>query len=748
MNKYSYIETKQSLIKQIVFTMFFLLLSLTVDMLSAQPVSIKIDKNKSDGVLEKAKSAYDNYKFSIAAHYFEAYLLDYSNLNDFICKELADCYWQMREYDKSLWVYKLLSSAEFLNQHEKVRVAELYARHGQYQEAYSWLNQVVDYKAKAEAYNNTVALNQMKTDSLNWKLGFLNINTSYREFSPFFANNILFFSSNKPLSIETNAFDWDGNNFARLWQIPSANLINIPIAQGNDTTIIIKTTGINKKQIEVYDCGDNKPMKKTTSLFGNKAILNANSETIGTIVKGLSKIHFNAGSVSMDKNNHFYFSSNYSKAGSENTNRICLMEGLYTTQGITSISKLPFGDPNLYSVMHPAVNQDGTILVCSSDKPNGNGGFDLYYSERSDANQQWSPLKTFVNKINTIGNEVFPTISQSGFLYYSSDGKPGLGGLDIYRIPIQDAISGISNPVHLSYPVNSSADDFGWCQIDSTGSKGFFTSDRFNMNDNIYSFTYDPVLTPKIHKNLFIEGYVFEKKSMVPIVGTTIFLYNLQEDSVYIAKTDNKGKYHIPVRNASDIIIKAIDDKYINDCLSTHIILMPQSEDTIVNAPRNLLFDQFKVGFTWKLSNIHYDFNKWNIRADAMPILDSLIMVLNEQPITIELGSHTDSRGSFKYNERLSQHRADAAVAYLIQHGIDSKRITAKGYGEYKLLNKCSDGVPCTDEEQQVNRRTEVKVTGYTTPQKESESIDIVNLKNGDKVSRNLFPKDFFQECR
>ena len=398
--------------------------------------------------------------------------------------------------------------------------------------------------------------------------------------------------------------------------------------------------------------------------------------------------------------------------------------------------------------MHPAINLDGTLLVCSSDKAGGKGGYDLYYSKRSDINQPWDTLKTFGNNLNTIGNEVFPSITPDGYLYFSSDNIPGLGGLDIYRILLHDAIAGRGEIEHLSYPVNSSADDFGWTQQDITGVKGFFTSDRLNSDDNLYSYSYNPIKMLKRAKKSFIEGFVLEKQSLKPIMGATLFLYNIREDTVYVAKADKNVKYHFPVLTTSDIIIKAVNKKYINDCLSANILYEPQPKDTIQKAPRDLLLDKFKVGFKWKLSNIHYDFDKWNIRADAMPILDSLIMILNENLITVELGSHTDSRGSFKYNERLSQHRAESAVAYLIQHGIDSKRITAKGYGEYQLLNGCSDGVPCTDEEHQANRRTEVKVTGYTTPQKVSENIDPDKFKDGEKINKNDLPKDFFEECK
>ncbi|HEY5590873.1 MAG TPA: OmpA family protein, partial [Paludibacter sp.] len=153
---------------------------------------------------------------------------------------------------------------------------------------------------------------------------------------------------------------------------------------------------------------------------------------------------------------------------------------------------------------------------------------------------------------------------------------------------------------------------------------------------------------------------------------------------------------------------------------------------------------------------------KSNIRQDAMPILDSLVnltykysitldslvTVLREKPITIEIGSHTDSRGTFEYNNRLSEERSKSVVEYLVKHNIDPSRIIAKGYGEYQLLNKCVDGVDCTEAEHQVNRRTEAKITGFTTPQIVIEYVDTEKFKDGDRIDKSLLPKGFFDECK
>ena len=759
MNINSYTEMKLTINKIITLMILFFVLTINNNVLQAQTSS----NQSSSAFLYKADIAYHNMNYSIAADYYEKYLQKPAASSKDALTKLADCYWQMRQYDNALKVYKLLypMGNESASITEQIHISELFARNGEYQQASEWLKGISGYEQKCKMYSKRSALDRMKKDSTNWKVTYLNTNTKYREFSPFKLNNTLFFSSNKPVIAKAKAFEWDGNNFVRLWKIPVSSVDSGLIVPKDETLFAKKKTKTTNSLAGLYEYGDSKQKSDAANVLVNQSYIDGDLKPIGSIVKGLDKVHFNAGAISIDKNNHFYFSANYQKADKKGINRICLMEGLYDDSGVTKIHQLPFGDANSYSVMHPAINNEGTFLVFSSDKPNGKGGFDLYYTERKDVNRSWDSLKIIGSNINTAGNEVFPTITANGFLYYSSDATPGLGGLDIFRIPLTDILSGKGEPEHLSYPINSSGDDFGWTQ-DSTGTKGYFTSDRLNNDDNLYGFNYiltkqNEQLTPqaaanlpkeiKLPKKSFIEGFVVEKESLKPIEGATLFLYNKNSDKVFIAKTDELGKYRFPVVSNADITIKALENKYLSDCLNTSVTYELQPADTIQKASRNLFLDKFKVGFVWKLSNIH-DFNKTIIRVDAKPILDSLIMILNTHPIVVELGSHTDSRGSATYNAKLSQHRADSAIEYLLQHGIDSKRITAKGYGESNLLNKCADGVQCSEEEHQANRRIEVKVTGYTTPQKEPANIDVNKFKAGEEIDKSSLPNTFSDECK
>jgi outer membrane protein OmpA-like peptidoglycan-associated protein len=700
----------------------------------------------ANALIKKADIAYKNLSFSVAANYYESYIeKKYDIQSDDVLAKLADCYWQMREYDNAFRIYNVLyQTPEKAPQAEKHRIGELYARFGHYKQAAKWLNSLAGYQSKALVYNEKNKLESMKKDSLNWNLKFTNINTPYRDFSPYIVNDNLFFCSNKSLLEKKKAAGWDGNNYSHLWQIQISKIEGASTNQANNSQLRKDAKKFKTHSLaDVYELADVKSKNTSTNYLTDKQYMAANPNVVGTVVKGLDKIHFNAGTISVDKKNQVYFSANYPKPDKDGVNRIRLETGIYTKDGISSITELPFGDPNSYSVMHPAVNAEGTVLVCSSDMPNGKGGFDLYYSTRSDSKQTWSELKPLSENVNTLGNEVFPSITSDGKLFFSSDATPGLGGLDIYKISLADAIKSNGKVEHVSYPVNSSADDFGWTQ-DSTGTKGFFTSDRFSNNDNIYSFDYKFI---EQLKKIFITGFVKEKDSLSPLKGATVFLYNVTEDSVLITKADINGKYEFLVNPNSKIIIKAIEKSYTYDCLSAVGNNNSQQKDTTINAPRDLVLGKFAVGLVWKLNNIRYDFDKANIRPDATPILDSLVRILKKYPVAVELGSHTDSRGSFAYNERLSQHRADSAVAYLIKKGIAPERITAKGYGEYKLTNKCTDDVKCSEAAHQANRRTEVKVTDLAASPDEPETIDPDKYKKGDVLNIKEFPKHFFNEC-
>ena len=727
--------------------------------LEAQLLQKPSSKKKVSLITRKINLAYQESKYSVCADYIEYNLENQKDSIDIRDMKimLADCYWKMRKHSKALEAYRdLYPHKENLPTQTKIRIAELYARNAEYEIAGEWLDSIPGYEEKAAVYKNKNSIASMRNDSLNWQVSFLNINTADREFSPCVINKNLVFTSNKPLKVTKDGFGWDGSNYAHLWEVQISSIFSLP-----EMTINVVETKKSKEKknpelADVFELGDSKPSQDAVSLMLKKPVSKGAKDGIGKVVDGLSSREFNASTTSIDKSNRIYFSGNYPSEDKQGVNRICIMTGTYSpTAGISDVKVLPLGDPNAYSVMHPAISVDGNTLVFSSDKPGGKGGFDLYYTKRKNAKAAWDSIKV-IRSLSTRGNEVFPTISTNGTLYFSSDAMPGLGGLDIYRVNLQKAIDGTGKIEHLDYPMNSSYDDFGWTQKDKDGKMGFFSSDRLDNDDNIYSFIHNPL-------KLYFTGKMIDKKDGKPIVGGTVFLYNLKEDSVYVVKTDANGRYRAPISVSSEVVVKAIDNKHKNDCFNTTVTYIIQHKDTLQKAPRDFMMDNFKIGFVWKL-NTHYDFDKYDLRlADVqkldtmvkaitkddvkIPVLDSLVSILKEYPITVEIGSHTDSRGTVEYNDNLSLKRSEGVTKYVTEHGITPDRVTSAGYGERELTNNCADGVDCTKEQHQANRRTEVKVTGYTTYQKHAVDTDANLYKDGDKVHRSQLPAGFFDEC-
>jgi outer membrane protein OmpA-like peptidoglycan-associated protein/tetratricopeptide (TPR) repeat protein len=414
------------------------------------------------------------------------------------------------------------------------------------------------------------------------------------------------------------------------------------------------------------------------------------------------------------------------------TNRLKLYSSAFDGTKWGDVVPFPYNNEN-YSVGHPALSADGNTLYFVSDMPGGQGGTDLYMSKHT--NEGWAKPINLGSTLNTSGNEMFPDLHNDSILYFSSNGLPGLGGLDIFR---SSTIRNTwSKPANLLAPLNSPADDFGII-FSADENAGIFSSNREGGkgNDDLYTLC-------KVQDSILFAGFVKDKATMMPLANATVFAWNSRTGKVTIMKTDAAGHYSIYVKNGDKLTVKSMSKGFAPDLLSMDIST-PKPVKEI--APRDLLLSKFKVNQIFRLENIYYDFDKWNIRADASVELDKVVAFMNENsPITIELGSHTDSRGSFKYNERLSERRAESAVDYIVKHGISKDRITAKGYGEYKLVNKCSDGVDCTPEEHQANRRTEVKITGIVE-QKETpaeESLD--KYKAGSVMSIQMFDKNFFE---
>lgn len=453
------------------------------------------------------------------------------------------------------------------------------------------------------------------------------------------------------------------------------------------------------------------------------------------------EFHDGPAAFSYDGKSIYFTRSFYGKAKREGKYKTNLLKIYFAIKADTVWGEVKpfFLNSTEYSVGHPALSPDGQILYFVSDMPGGQGGTDIWMCIRKD--DSWGPAQNLGATVNTGENEMFPGTNAIGELFFASNGHAGYGALDIFKTRNQNGTWLL--PENMSAPINGSFDDFGIAF--APGEKNsFFSTNRPGGagNDDIYSFR-------KIEQPVSLAsiiGFVKDKTTLKPIAGATVFLYNTKTGIVKVLKTDAGGMYKTSIINPEDFIVKAMMGNYIADC--TPHTAIEQKTSTNISSPRDLLLDKLVENKTFSIENIFYNFDKYNIREDAGPELDKLVKIMNENAITVELGSHTDCRGSFEYNDKLSQKRAESAVNYIINQGIDKNRITAKGYGERQLTNKCSDGIECSPEEHQANRRTEIKIISLTTTSANPVLFNPDQYSEGQELHYEMLSTDFFSQCK
>jgi outer membrane protein OmpA-like peptidoglycan-associated protein/tetratricopeptide (TPR) repeat protein len=363
----------------------------------------------------------------------------------------------------------------------------------------------------------------------------------------------------------------------------------------------------------------------------------------------------------------------------------------------------------------PALSPDGRTLYFSSNRKGGYGGLDIY-SAQMDSRGRFGKIKNLGPDINTAGDDTFPYMADNSKLYFSSDGHPGYGMLDVFVVNRANGKTQIEN---LGQPMNSTSDDFGIYLFKPD--RGFFTSNREGGkgDDDVYTFVNDDPNLKVVNYSLQGITYNMRKDSTREILADTkVSLLDQGGDVMQEFVTGNDGKFLFRVYENENYVLLGDHDGYIikrqpYTTIGKSIPLESLKElVTNVTLDTLLVLDRLEKNKIFVLKNIYFEYNMADIRTDAAKELDKLVELLNDNPeIKIEMGSHTDSVASEVYNIELSQRRAESTVNYLIRKGIATERLVAKGYGESKPIarNTNPDGTD-NPEGRQRNRRTEFKI--------------------------------------
>lgn len=380
----------------------------------------------------------------------------------------------------------------------------------------------------------------------------------------------------------------------------------------------------------------------------------------------------------------------------------------------------------LSTYAHPAISPDGEWLYFVSDMPGGKGGLDIWRI-RLTANGPVG-VENLGDPINTPGDEMFPSFRPNGDFYFSSDGHPGFGGLDIFIATVgEDGRYHLSHP---GYPLNSQGDDFGMT-FQGQLNQGFFSSNRGDGRgwDHIFSF-YNPEIVQTI------RGWIYEQDG-----------YELTSGEARIVGSDGTnmrlgvrgdGSFEYVVKPGVDYIILGMCGGFLNHKEEIHVDSVKESK------VYDLQFPLASISAPVLIDNIFYAFDKATLLPESKNALDSLVLMLNENPnITIELSAHTDYRGAEAYNKTLSQKRAESVVRYLIDHGIAADRLTAVGYGEEKpktIRRKVAERYPWLKENDVLTEEFILKLKPD-----QQETANALNRRTEFKVLRttyNMFDKD------
>ncbi|CAI2768707.1 OmpA family protein [Flavobacterium collinsii] len=637
-------------IKYIASTIFLVLISLKS---SAQTASQK-----------KADKDYDQYAYIDAISIYER-VAEKGYKDEKIFQRLGNAYYFNGELTKAVKWYDVLFEINKEQEPEYYyRYAQTLKATGDYAKADKTLevfNKKIATDKRAILFeNNKNYLEQIKANSGRFEIVNAGINSTQSDYgSAYYDQKLVFASSRDTGGVAKKTFKWTNKSFTNLY---SAEL-------KEDGTLG------KPKRFE----------KKINSKF---------NESTPVFTKDGKTMYFT-------RNNFLD-----GKRGRDDQ-KITLLK-LYKAEFVNgkwvNVTELPFNS-NQYSTAHPALSIDDKKLYFASDMPGTLGQSDLF-SVTINNDGTFGKPENLGSSINTEGRETFPFISADNEIYFASDGRPGLGGLDVYvsRINNEGNFTEVEN---VGAPINGKQDDFAFI-INCENRRGFFSSNREggNGNDDIYEF----IETRKLLCDQKLKGIVVDQETNTILDNTKVILLDEQFKTIDEVVTGRDGSYSLKVKCNTIYYVRGAKQDY--ETKEIPVTIKGQTGETSLTIPLEKRIKSIGIGTdlakTLNIPIIYFDLDKSFIRKDATFELEKILAVMKQYPkMKIDVRSHTDSRQTAAYNIALSNRRAKSTIDWLVKNGVTPNRLTGRGYGESQLVNNCSDRVTCTEAEHQLNRRSE-----------------------------------------
>ncbi|MDX6184106.1 OmpA family protein, partial [Flavobacterium sp. Fl-33] len=606
--------------------------------------------NAQEAVLSRADRDYNKYAYIDAIAIYEK-LAEAGYREEKIFQRLGNAYYFNAELTKALkWYDELFLLNNQQDPEYYYRYAQTLKSVGDYSEADKMLD-IFNEKIKTDSRgvlfeNNKNYLEQIKLNSGRFEIADAGINSTESDYGTTMLDGKLVFASARDTArLSKNTFRWTNRSFTNLY------------------TAVVKSDGSLESPIQL-DKKINSKFNESTPVFTKDG-------------------------------NTMYFTRNNFLAGKrgKDDKKVTLLK-LYKAELVKdkwiNVVELPFNSDQ-YSIAHPALSVDEKKLFFASDMPGGQGQSDLYSVTINNGGTFGKP-ENLGPVINTEGRETFPFISGDNELYFASDGRPGLGGLDIFVAKIKDD-AGFGVVQNIGEPVNTKFDDFSFI-IDPASRKGFFSSNKSGGigSDDIYKFTE----TRRLDCNKKLSGVVVDSQTNLTLSDAKVILLDSNFQQILEVVTDKEGRYTFEVTCNKNYYIRVLKQDF--ETHESEIKIGSSKEKYELDVKLEKQIKKIEVGTdlakTLDIPLIYFDLNQSFITPEAKFELEKVLAVMTQYPkMKIDVRSHTDSRENKNYNLILSNKRAKATIEWFVKRGISNQRISGRGYGESQLVNQCSDNV-------------------------------------------------------